>query len=191
MKNPLFLFIIFAVVGLPCLLFSPYLANKTIQQGKTWEEAPGVIVGFTDGKYPDVSFLHGTDTIYFRANFSSSDMNMGDAVTVYYPSSDPSQAEIKSFMSNWGAPLILFVLGLIFTSISVFGIRRQKMKSDIKKELFIQKKGKVLSVPALVRKDTQYTVNGVNPFVIEAQWMDTTSNTIYTFTSEYSWVDPS
>lgn len=192
MRNPNFLFIVFAVIGIPCLLLAGYFTYTTIQQANSWQEEQGVITGFGNNNYPHVAFKHGNDTIRFRANYYSSDMRRGEAVTVYFPPNDPAQAEIKSFFTLWFLPLFLSVFGIVFGGIGVGGILRQKNKFDAKKELFDQQKGKKITVPiSTVGRDNSYTVNGVSPFVIRAQWLEPSTNMMYLFTSDYIWYDPS
>ena len=192
MRNPFLLFGIFAAIGLPCLLLSGYFAYTTSQKANSWETQEGVIAGFNQGNYPIIAFDYGGKSYEFNSNYTSSDMESEQAVTVFFPPNEPNKAEIKSFFSLWFLPLFLSVFGIIFGGIGAIGIMIQKNKSDAKNELFILQKGKKLSLPnAAVVRNTSYAVNGVNPFMLSVQWLDPISNMMYTFTSDNIWFNPS
>ena len=192
MRNPIFFFGIFAAIGLPCLLLTGYFTFTTMQKIDTWETKEGVITGFDQNNYPTVSFDYMGKSVDFRSNYTSSDMESEQAVTVFFPPNEPGQAEIKSFFSLWFLPLFLSIFGIVFGGIGVIGIMIQKNKSAAKNDLFVLRKGKKLSLPVTsVARNTSYTVNGVNPFIISAQWLDPASNMMHTFKSENIWYDPS
>ncbi len=192
MRNPLFLFGIFAAIGIPCLMLSGYFAYTTSQKVNSWETQDGVIAGFNQGNYPIITFDYGGKPYEFESSYTSSDMESEQPVTVFFPPNEPNKAEIKSFFSLWFLPLFLSIFGIIFGGIGVVGFMVQKNKADAKNELFVLQKGKKLSLPnAKVVWNTSYKVNGVSPFVISVPWLDPISNLMYTFTSDNIWYDPS
>lgn len=192
MRNPLFLFGIFAAIGIPCLMLSGYFAYTTSQKVNSWETQEGVIAGFNQGNYPIIAFDYGGKPYEFESSYTSSDMESEQPVTVFFPPNEPNKAEIKSFFSLWFLPLFLAVFGIIFGGIGVVGFMVQRNKADAKNELFVLQKGKKLSLPnAVVNLNTSYKVNGMSPCTISVQWLDPISNMMYTFTSDNIWYDPS
>jgi len=192
MRNPIYFFGIFAAIGLPCLVLALYFGFTTIQESSTFEQRPGSITGFDDRGYPQISFSFNGEEITFRSNYQSSDMQQGDAVTVAFPPGEPKNAYIKSFFSDWFLPLFLGLFGVIFGGIGGGGIYFNLKKSNMKKELFDEGKGKKISADITgARLDTSYRVNGNSPFVIGAQWQEPATQMMYVFKSEYIWFDPS
>lgn len=139
-----------------------------------------------------ISFSYNGKLTEFRANYTSSGMAAGQEVEVFLRPGQPAQAQIKSFFTLWFLPLFLSIFWLVFGGIGFIGLTRQLGKMKMKRELFIEKRGKRVLVPiAEVTQDFSYKVNGRSPFIIICQYHDAASNTIYQFKSDYIWYNPS
>jgi len=191
MRNPYFLFGIFAAFGLLFFSLGAFFTFNASQKN-TWQEQEGVITGFDARNYPYISFTYDGKQFEVLSSFTSSDMEEGEVVKVQFPVGQPQDAEIKSFISTWLLPMIFSGFGLIFGSIGTIGIRYVRGKQQLKHELFELKQGKKLTVPvSSVDRNTSYKVNGVSPFVIIAQWHEMSANVVHEFRSENIWFDPS
>jgi hypothetical protein len=189
--RPLLIFYgVFAAVGGICLIIGLIFSYNTMTRNLTWEEAPGTISSFSD--YPIVTFDYYGQPMEFYSSFSSSDMQVGDAVTVHYPPDKPEEAEIKSFFTQWFVPLFLSVFVVTFGGIGFYGLSKQLKQIRAKRELFTYGKGRKTSLPVTdVIYDSSFKVNGRSPFVIVCQYHDAVSNKLYEFKSEHIWYDPS
>ena len=79
----------------------------------------------------------------------------------------------------------------MFGGVGFGGIYFQLKKSNLKKELFDEGRGKKIAADLTgAGLDMSYRVNGRSPYVISAQWLDTSSNHMYLFNSDYVWFDP-
>lgn len=191
MRNPVYFFGIFAVIGLPCLVLAVYFGFTTLSQSGSWDNAQGTITGFDQSNYPYVSFEYKGEPHKIRSSYTSTDMNMGDAVTVRFPPNEPNQAQIDSFFSNWFLPLFLSIFGLVFGGVGGVGIYFIKKKQNARRELFDEGRGKKISADLTgVNIDRSYRVNGRSPYVITAQWVETGTQLMYLFKSDYIWYDP-
>lgn len=189
MRPLLIFYSVFAAIGGICLLILLITAYTSFVQSLTWEEAPGTISDFSDR--PVVTFDYYGQPQEFRSSFSSSDMYVGDAVTVHYPPGKPEEAEIKSFFSQWFVPLFLSVFVLSFGGIGFYGLSKQMKLIRAKRDLFTYGRGRKTSIPvADIIYDTSFKVNGRSPFVIVCQYHDAVSNKLYEFKSEHIWYDP-
>lgn len=190
MRSLSIFFGIFAGIGAICFVLSGYFAYTSLQKS-SWEEARGTISRFR-GDYPVISFSYNGKLTEFRANYTSSGMAASQEVVVFFPPGQPAQAQIKSFFTLWFLPLFLSIFWLVFGGIGFIGLTRQLGKMKMKRELFIEKRGKRVLVPiAEVTQDFSYKVNGRSPFIIVCQYHDAASNTIYQFKSDYIWYNPS
>ncbi len=191
MRNPIYFFAVFAVIGLPCLLLAFYFTFNTFQDNRSWELASGTITGFDGRGYPDITFTHDGKEFQFHSNFQDSNMQEGQSVQVTFPAGNPRNAQIKSFFNDWFLPLFLGVFGLVFGGVGFGGIFFQLRKSGTKKELFDEGRGKKISADFTgAQIDRSYRVNGVSPYIITAQWVETSTQTMYLFKSDYIWYDP-
>ena len=97
MRNPIYFFGIFALIGLPCLVLALYFTYSAVRDNASYEQAEGTITDFNGSGYPDISFTHQGQTYTFHSNYQSSDMQTGDVVTVAFPPGNPGDASIKDF----------------------------------------------------------------------------------------------
>jgi Protein of unknown function (DUF3592) len=191
MRSKFFFFGVFAAIGIPCFLLAAYFTFSTVQKLATWESAQGVINGYDDTNYPLINFDYQGKAYEFGSYYKGNDMHDGDAVDVIFPPNQPDQAEVGSFFSMWFLPVFLSIFGVTFGGVGVYGIVSERNKTKAKNELFIQQRGKKISLPFNITKNMRYSVNGVHPFIIKSQWADPVSNASYDFTSENLWKDPS
>ncbi|MBX2968162.1 MAG: DUF3592 domain-containing protein [Cyclobacteriaceae bacterium] len=189
MRPLLIFYSVFAAIGGICLLICLITAYNSFMQNLTWEEAPGTITGLSD--YPAITFEYYGQPMEFYSLFSSSNMSVGDVVTVHYPPGKPEEAEIKSFFSQWFVPLFLSVFVLSFGGVGFYGLSKQLKLIRAKRDLFTYGKGRKTSLPVTdIIHDTSFKVNGRSPFVIVCQYHDAVSNKLYEFKSDHIWYDP-
>lgn len=190
MKPQIFLFGIFALVGVACFLPWLYFTYNSAVKAMRWEEASGTIKSFQSG-YPDITFDYNGRSYQFHENVSTSDMFEGEQVTVYFPKGEPAKAELKSFFASWFMTLLLGIFWVVFGGIGGIGLWFSTKSSRMREELMVMGKGRKVSMPiSEVTKDYSFKMNGRSPFVIVAQWHDKSSNTVYQFKSEYIWFNP-
>jgi hypothetical protein len=130
-------------------------------------------------------------TIRFNSNTSSSSpsYNRGDKVPVLYSEKTPERARLDSFMSNWGAPLILGVLGslslLVGSGLFFGGLRQRKVQA------WLQTNGMPVQAKVLgVEQNTSLKVNNRSPWRVRCQWQHPSTQKIYVFYSNNYWYDP-
>jgi hypothetical protein len=112
---------LFALIGLPLLLWSLYLTVNTIVFISSASRAEGVVSGISRSggknptRYPRVKFktAQGEEIEIIGNGFSS--YEVGDKVEVLYDPASPKAAKIKAPIQLWILPLILFLPGAFFT----------------------------------------------------------------------------
>src|SRR5258706_4375445 len=185
MKPQNILFGIFALVGAVCFLIWFYFTYRSAQKVMRWEETSATITRLTDSGYPVISFQYNGKTYQFKENFTSYDMQSGQAVKVHFPNREPDKAELKSFFSLWLLTLLLGIFWMVFGGIGVIGLLRMRRREQLKEELFIMGRGRKVTMPiGEVIQDFSIKVNNSAPYVIVGQWHDTASNTLHQFKSE-------
>lgn len=137
---------VFTFAGLVMLYFSWYNYDATNKFLNTAQSTSGVVVdlerrhssstsssGSSTTYAPVVEFTapESGQTITFTSNSSSNPpaYDEGDDVTVLYDPAEPEEARIDSFMSLWFLPLLLLVMGGIFTPVGI-GIMRARGKQE-------------------------------------------------------------
>lgn len=189
MKSLTVFYGIFAFIGGVCLLICLYTGYRATLKALTWEEAPATISDLSGSTIID--FEYYGQPLQFHSSYSSSDMQVGDAITVHYPPNKPEDAEIKDFFTQWFAPLFLSVFVLTFGGIGFYGLSKQLKRIKAKRELFTYGKGRKTSLPVTdVIYDASFKVNGRSPFVIVCQYHDAVSNKLYEFKSDHIGYDP-
>jgi hypothetical protein len=190
MRSLLIFFGVFAAIGSICFIVTVVTFYSTIKRSGSWVEAKGTISGFTDS--PIVTFDYYGQEQQFRSAFSSSDMRVGDEVTVHFPPDQPQEAEIKSFFTQWFLPMFFSIFALVFGGIGFIGGAKQLRRFNAKRDLFTYGKGRKTTLPVTdIILDTSFKVNGRSPYRIMCQYHDAVSNTVYEFKSDHIWYNPS
>jgi hypothetical protein len=112
---------LFAIVGLPFLVWSLYLTLNNVVFISSASRAQGVVseISKSGGKYnshfPRVKFKTARgEEIEITGNALSS-YEVGDSVEVLYDPASPKSAKINAPIQLWLLPLILFLPGAFFT----------------------------------------------------------------------------
>jgi len=113
----------------------------------------------------------------------------GEAVTVRYNSSAPSQARIDTFMESWLPTLILGGMGCVFLAVGLQYFVRQRLSAKRRQEL-LQTGHRVAARINGVVQETNYKINGRSPYVISIQWHDEALDGPRTGKSEHLWFNP-
>ena len=202
MKKTLYKFqIIFGSIGFVMLFFAGYLYFKEKKFEQNAYKTVGEIVDFethhsssdSGGTMyaPKVSFVDRGTTYYCVSKTSSSnpDYEIGEKVEVLYEPNNPSKATIKGFLGQYLGVTILGGIGFVFSLFGLIPLIIRKKREAL--NAFLATNGrKIQAKNEGVSKNTSLTVNGRNPYLINAQYFDAVSNTIYTFESENIWFDP-
>lgn len=190
---------VFLIVGLAMLSGAIYLYQSkrafldraVTVQGTVTELLPSRSDNSTTYK-PVVAYTtKDGKQIEFTSSVSSNppSYHEGETVEIFYDPADPYDAEINGFVSLWLAPLILGILGTVFSligfSIIFFAKRKQKKIEDLK---FNGKS--IVTKFDHVELNSNYKVNGRSPFLIYSQWLNTTTNELHLFKSDDIWFDP-
>lgn len=188
-RSQYFLFGTFAAFGLVFLIPALFFAYGSYQKLQTWQTTNGTLLlaGY-DGTY--FTFNHQGKEMKLRSNFTSSDMQDGDAIEVLYPENNPRDAEIKSFASQWLLPIVFGGFGFVFGLIGAIGLYVQKSKADLKRELKEEGRGRKLSMPMRVERNYSYSVNGQHPWILVGDYHEQSTNTMYRVESANIWYDP-
>lgn len=103
---------------------------------------------------------------------------------------DPkSPQEARTSFGLWFGPILLVILGGVFTSIGGFLLRSHFLRKKLKAEL--QRSGVRLRAPVLeVGFNKNITVNGRHPYKIIAQFSSSSSPVPILVKSEELWYDP-
>ena len=113
----------------------------------------------------------------------------GDAVTVLYEPQSPEKAKIRSFAQLWLGTLILGIFGVVFTAIGGGILLYGRLKNQTRTKL--QETGQqIIAQVKSVGRNGSVEVNGVMPYRITAQWLDSSSGKVYLFHSDNIWFDP-
>lgn len=149
------------------------------------------IYGGTYTYYPVVEYSYNGHAQRFRNPYGSSvpTYPVGAEVNVLYDPQKPTAAKINNFGTLWVGPIILCVLGAIFTLVSlgtgVFGIGQRR-----KAEWYKANGEPVMANIRGIRQNINLTVNNRHPWVIEADWLDPVTGQTISFSSHYLWEDP-
>lgn len=193
--------IIFSLVGLVALILLFFAISSTQEFIKNSEIAEGEIydmvrrVSRSDGReqvsyYPMVRFrTKSGEIIEFQSNTTSSGMHKGQKVAVRYLPEEPQNASLGDTFSLWFlvfmAGLFALVFGGIGGALVWIGFRpiiRKRQAQNFKLEV----EARITEVAI----DGSFRSNGRSPYVIHAEWYDKSSNTVYTFKSDYFWYNP-
>lgn len=194
---------IFAAAGLGMLTGSGVMTFRQVEFVNSAYQSPGEVVDLERHVSHDSD---GTSTTYrpvvrFRTQegveitFTSSTgsnppaYDRGESVEVLYNPRTPEKAEINGFMALWFGPLMLFIMGIIFSLFGggiIFAMLRKKKQNEWLKSHGARVDAKITGI----NRDRSSGKNGRNPWVICAQWQDPKDGIVYTFESESIWFDP-
>jgi uncharacterized protein DUF3592 len=195
---------VFSTVGVGMLAGSFFIFSNTRGFIAGASEAEGTVIALDRSRSssgsgsstmyrPVVEFTSGTGKrIEFTSSVGTSPPShrVGEPVTVLYNPADPSSARIKSFFQLWFGFLIVFFLGLVFTAIGL-GIILVRTRGRQRAE-WLKRHGRRMKTSLKgVELNDSVRVNGRSPYHIISQSPDPASNTVWVFTSENIWFDPS
>lgn len=192
---------IFMIVGLVLLWFGYSTYTSTQQFLKVALKASGTVVEMRevydseDGDYTYRPIIDFTDRRGVAHTYTSATSSyppayeVGDKVELLYDPQKPDQVSINTWIDLYLGVLILGIIGGTFVLISglilYFGYRRQQ------KIKWLRENGKLVNAKVNeVALNRNYKVNGRSPYVITAQWADPATQTMYVFTSDHIWFDP-
>lgn len=122
--GPLFL-IIFGLVGIILLSIGGFLYYRQTQFLERARETEGLVVNLVpnDNMYAPVIrfFLPNGDEVVFQSSLSSSPprYEVEETVTIYYDPEKPDDARIGNWFDLWFAPLLLSIMGGIFSVVGI------------------------------------------------------------------------
>lgn len=154
--------------------------------------ATGTVTDIAGG-CPTIEFsTTNGQSVSFRGGVCSNppSFDIGESTAVLYDAANPNHAQLDSFMENWFASLILGGMGAVFTLLGLVFVLPP---------LLAKRRAAGLSVSGLpvfadlvgVRLNESLSVNGVNPWKIDAQWLNPATNKLHLFSSDNLWFDPS
>lgn len=119
-------------------------------------------------------------------NSYSSNFYNGKEIEIYYDKEYPNKILLKS--SN--VLILVFPgIGLVFSIIGTIGITYNRNKNKLEKKL--KRTGTLIYadyVEAIYNRS--YSVNGIHPYNIICEWLDTSTNKKYIFRSKNIWINP-
>jgi hypothetical protein len=131
------------------------------------------------------------EKIVFTSSTSSNppSYRIGESIEVLYLKESPRNARIDGFFSLWGLSLIVGIIGLGFGIASFvmiyFSVKKKRLKC------FLDRNGKRIQAKYIgVYLNTLVSVNGNNPYVIEAEWQNPATKKTHNFKSENLWFNP-
>jgi hypothetical protein len=192
---------VFVAVGLVMLLVGGALVMNTKRFIANAASAPGIVVDLQPKRDSDGDTLYAPVVEYrppdsavvtFTSLTSSrpAEFSVGEGVEVLYDRANPSDARIRSFGQLWLGPLILSILGFMFTGAGVWYVfwgRAEKRKRN-----YLMAYGTAIETRfQSVERNTSLEVNGRHPWCIVSQWTNPASGNVRIFKSENLWFDPS
>lgn len=131
------------------------------------------------------------EKIVFTSSTSSNPplYRVGESIKLLYLKESPRNAVIDGFFSLWGFLFIVGIIGLAFGIVSFvmiyFSVKKKRLKC------FLDRNGQKIQARYIgVYIDTSVSVNGNNPYVIEAEWQNPATQQIHNFKSENLWFNP-
>lgn len=197
------IFLIFGIIGALILCGAAFLSFKTVNFVNNATKADGVIIkleqrisrdsdGTSYSYYPVFAFIDHVGekhVIYSNTGTNPPAYRVNEKVEVLYSANNSKDAQINTFTSLWLLPLFLSVFGAIFFLIGLIPLLIFRKKNKLKSVLY--KTGREIKADFdSVSLNTHIKMNGRSPYVINAQWLDSISNTLYQFKSENIWFNP-
>ena len=131
------------------------------------------------------------ETLTYVSEVSSSPpaYDVGETVALWYDPKDPGRVQLDG-LDRWFLPALFGFFFAVFGGIGYGGMLAQWSRK--RRQQWLQTNGApVQATLTEVGRNTSIRVNGVSPFVIRCQWLDQTSNKVYSFQSDPIWFDPS
>lgn len=198
--------IVFFILGILLLLGSLFM---TYQQLNFVHQAQTTLAVVVDNKISSSKDSNGKQSVTYCPIFQFSEAGgqrysirshtcsrparyaIGERVEVLYRPDDPNEARLNNFGSLYLAPLILAILGGLFTLVGVVVFTLNHLRNKRKNQL-LQTGRRIEALISDMSLNTVIRVNGRSPFIIYAQWCDPLANSgLYQFKSDAIWFDPS
>ena len=187
---------VFSGLGLAFILTGVFFYQNTRTFLSHSETTTGVVTDLirsSSGSYtPVVRFeTPEGDAITFPGSVGSNPPahRIGEEIKVHYRPENPRRARIDSFFQLWFFSALFGGMGVVFGSIG--GILFLIVHRSARKEKWLVTNGQIIYADfQKVIVDRSIRMQGRNPYRIMAQWLDPTSNTVYTFKSRTIWYDP-
>jgi hypothetical protein len=201
MKKLGWLPIVFGLIGTGLLIGTFALGMNTRSFIAAAKHAEGTVTELVEKRDKDDGSITYTPvvaftadngaTVSFTSSFSSQPAAyaVGEKVEVLYAPDDPNDARIKGFGSLWLGPLIMGVLGLVFSGIG-FGILTAGRLNKKKRDWLMAYGTEIQAEFQSVDRNTSLKVNGRSPWRIVAQWHNPETGQLHVFSSENIWFDP-
>ena len=188
-------------VGCILLILAGYMLYSSMQFQKTALRAEGVVTEVryersSDSKgsyHPVIAFnTNQNKRIVFESSTGSSSYRgtEGNSIEVLYAADAPENAEINDSLSQWGAPVILGGMGIVFASIGCIPFLIMRVRS--RRSARLLQEGVPIEAQIIgVELNQAIQFNGRSPYRIKSQWLDKNSNQVFVFYSDNINFDPS
>lgn len=188
-------------VGCILLILAGYMLYSSMQFQKTALRAEGVVTEVryersSDSKgsyHPVIAFnTNQNKRIVFESSTGSSSYRgtEGNSIEVLYAADAPENAEINDSLSQWGAPVILGGMGIVFASIGCIPFLIMRVRS--RRSARLLQEGVPIEAEIIgVELNQVIQFNGRSPYRIKSQWLDKNTNQVFVFYSDNINFDPS
>lgn len=191
---------VFGLVGLAMLVFAGALLFSELAFRHEAVRVEGKVIDLVSlrgGKggstwKPRVEYLDRNGVAHRATGGVASNppsFEIGDKVEVFYRSEDPDNAHVGGFMQSWFGPLLLGVMGTVFSGVGggflFFLWRKRRIRA------WLADNGmRVQARYVGVDYDRSVRINGRCPWRINAQWQHPVTKLVYEFKSDALWFDP-
>ena len=188
-------------VGCILLILAGYMLYSSMQFQKTALRAEGVVTEVryersSDSKgsyHPVIAFnTNQNKRIVFESSTGSSSYRgtEGNSIEVLYAADAPENAEINDSLSQWGVPVILGGMGIVFASIGCIPFLIMRVRS--RRSARLLQEGVPIEAEIIgVELNQAIQFNGRSPYRIKSQWLDKNTNQVFVFYSDNINFDPS
>ncbi len=184
---------IFFAVGLLILTVGIFLLVSTNRFLKTAVETTATIT-YIDSRIDSDGDTNHTVTVEFKVkgekyggtlNYYSSSMYVGKKEQIYYDPSNPNNFKAKgSRVLIYITPIIGFVFILIGGGVFASLVRKEKKRKKLLSYNYV-----IQANIVGINLDTSLSVNGRNPYRLEANYINPNDGKIYSYRSEEFWID--
>lgn len=189
--------ILFPLIGIAMFIFGFISLTSTLTFMATAEEITGKITSIQSQRSTGNNRSHSVYVSYeydgiqytdIKLREYSSDMRVGNRISLYCDPHDPSYVRVAS--SIYFIPVVLFILATFFTAIGVYFLKA-KLESDARKRELGEQRISIYATVEEITCDTKWQLNGAHPYTIYCTYRDEYRDTVYRFKSERIWGDPS